>query len=151
MPKHKALPPLAELMDAFEYDPETGLFVHARYKCGRALKGAPAGFLHPKGYVHIQHKRVIYKAHRMAWVFITGEDPDHLQVDHIDRNRSNNRAANLRLATAQQNRLNTKIKGYTKIGDKYRAQRWVDGHMIHLGMHDTPEAATAAYQQLDLT
>ena len=147
MPKHQALPPLAELMDAFEYDPDTGLFVHARCKCGRALKGAPAGFdIH--GYVHIATNDYLQGASNGLGVG-TGKDPGHLQVDHIDRDRSNNRASNLRLATAQQNRLNTEIKGYTKIRNKYRAQRWVDGHMIHLGMYDTPEAATAAYQELD--
>jgi len=135
-------------MDAFTYDPETGLFTHARYKCGRALAGMPAGSKNKKGYIIIQHKRQLLKAHRMAWVFITGDDPGDMQVDHIDRNRANNRANNLRLADAQLNRNNTEPpKGYTKIGKKYRAQRWVEGHMIHLGMHDTPEEANAAYRQ----
>jgi hypothetical protein len=151
MANSKPLPPLEELKDAFDYDPETGLFTHARYKCGRALKGMAAGNLNKQGYVVIQHKRRLLKAHRMAWLLLTGEDPMDYQIDHIDRNRSNNQAANLRLVTPQQNRMNTEIKGYTKIGKRYRAQRWVDGYMIHIGMFDTPEEAAAAYHAVVLT
>lgn len=151
MTKFKPLPPIEELQEAFDYDLETGLFTHAKYKCGRALKGMAAGSLNKKGYVIIQHNRRLLKAHRMAWLLITGEDPKEYQIDHIDRNRSNNRAANLRLATPKENRMNTEIKGYTKIGKRYRAQRWLNGQMIHLGMFDTSIEAASAYRALDLT
>ena len=46
------------------------------------------------------------KAHRVAWCLHQGTDPGHLMVDHIDRNRSNNRASNLRLVDPKGNRAN---------------------------------------------
>ena len=147
MPKYKALPPLEELQKEFNYDPETGLFTHAYYKCGRALKDAVAGTSDAKGYTVIRYKNTqSYLANRLAWLFITGEDPGDNIVDHEDRDKSNNRASNLRLADDNKNQWNRKARGWSKRGKKYQVIIGHYGKQIYLGMFSTAEEAEAAYR-----
>ena len=49
-------------------------------------------------------------AHRLAWIYIYGEIPDGLVIDHINGIRSDNRICNLRTATYQQNADNIGAK-----------------------------------------
>lgn len=44
-----------------------------------------------------------FKAHRVVWLFFKGAIPDGMQINHINGDRSDNRIANLELATASQN------------------------------------------------
>ena len=98
MTQSKPLPPLEELRKAFCYDPDTGLFTHARTKSGRIKKGSLAGTMCTDGYIGITHNYSRYRANRFAWLLGHGEDPGPLLVEHRDRNRLNNRLSNLRLA-----------------------------------------------------
>jgi hypothetical protein len=96
-----------------------------------------------------------YPAHRIAWYLHTKQDPGALQIDHINGNPSDNRIANLRLATPGQNAKNTRKKPGT--ASKYKGASWhartgkwqsqikVDGHNMHLGCFDTDYEAHLAY------
>ncbi len=85
---------------------------------------------------------------------ILGE-PAGMCVDHIDRDGLNNRRANLRVATPEQNRHNSKmlctntsgLKGVHWRDDqkKWRAQITVAGKKKNLGYFPTKEEAHAAY------
>ena len=72
----------------------------------------------------------------------TGQDPAEKLIDHIDRNKSNNKWENLRLVCEKGNMLNKEARGWrlTPSG-KYR----VTHRGRHIGMFDTPEEATSAY------
>ena len=59
--------------------------------------------------------------HRVVWMWMTGEDPGDLYLDHIDRDRGNNRWWNLRVGTAELNSVNTPGKGYHR---RDRAKPW---------------------------
>lgn len=68
-------------------------------------------------------------------------------VDHINRNRLDNRKENLRIATRKENARNRRYKGYNwmKREKKWRAQIKVDGVKIHLGYFTDESEAGKAY------
>jgi hypothetical protein len=54
------------------------------------------------GYVQVQIGRAQYAAHRLAWKYCFGSDPE-LLIDHINHNKSCNGIHNLREATHLEN------------------------------------------------
>ena len=56
--------------------------------------------------------------HRAIWVLFNKEVPDGMQIDHIDGDKLNNRIENLRLASASNNSMNTKLRKDNKAGVK---------------------------------
>lgn len=79
----------------FAYNRETGEFT-------RKTSGKVNGKLATNGYVQVIIGRKYYMAHRLAWLHEYGKWPES-QIDHINRIRTDNRIANLRLATNKQN------------------------------------------------
>ena len=147
MKQCKPLPPLEDLRKAFAYDPDTGLFTHNRTS-GSARKGDVAGSTGKDGYVRLTFCGYSLKAHRVAWLFSTGDDPLELQVDHKDREPSNNRISNLRLTTSGPNRANSISKGWFKNRHgQYQATIRIAGEHKGLGTYATPEEAAAAFQK----
>ena len=147
----------AELVrELLEYSPETGLFRWKERPSRSSWKaiwpGKVAGSLDSKGYLRFQVAGRTHKAHRLAWLYVHGEWPKG-EIDHIDGDRSNNAIANLRVATARQNQQNKTAKvnasgfrGVSKMGRKWRALVTINGRRTHVGIFDTPEAASAAYE-----
>ena len=95
---------------------------------------------------------VSFSEHRVAWAIYHGEWPD-LQIDHLNGDPSDNRLANLRLATNQMNSCNSKLPRNNKSGrigvnltkyGSWRAEICVHQKRIHLGCFDSFEAACAA-------
>ena len=100
--KTKALPSLERVKELLTYDAETGEFT---WNVSRGPKpaGSPAG-QRWVDYVRIKIDGKSYQAHRVAWLLLTGTDPGDMVVDHIDCDKQNNRAANLRLVKHQSER-----------------------------------------------
>ena len=113
--------------------------------------GAVAGRVN-NGYREIGIKNIRYLAHRLAWLYVHGEWPQH-QIDHIDGDKLNNLIANLRLATNSQNGANrgapadntSGYKGVSRAKQRWRAVISVKGRYRHLGTFGTAEEAYAAY------
>lgn len=82
----------------FHYDPETGLF-------SRKTKKNSNGSIDAYGYLILKFKRKQYKAHRMAWLYVYGESPDGV-IDHINRDKLDNRISNLRCVDQAENSRN---------------------------------------------
>lgn len=96
------------------YSPDTGLFTRA-VDCGSRFKaGTESGTL-SNGYRQIQVDGKLYRAHRLAFLYMLGEYPKN-DVDHIDGDRDNNKWSNLRPATRAENLRNAKIKNTNKSG-----------------------------------
>lgn len=144
---------LDEYKQYVKYDPDTGLFTRIVNGGGTAKAGDLAGHKHCQGYLCVTAKNKAVLAHRLAWLFMTGEWPKGV-IDHKDRDKTNNRWANLRGVTMQENSFNQGarttnrlgVKGVSTVGSRYMAQIMVNGKNIYLGCHDTVALAEAAYR-----
>lgn len=134
----------------FEYDPETGILT-------RNSTGRPCGSPHGKGYLRVNAgvHGMIY-AHRLAFALHHGYLP--AVVDHMDRNRLNNRIENLRACVQAENCCNrvkqlegasSQHKGvhFEKQTQKWRALIKTNGRKISLGRFETEEQAARAYDE----
>ena len=88
----------------FEYNPDTGNFTYKK-SSRRMPVGSLAGNITPRGYVRICIGGKRHQAHRLAWLYMTGESPS-LLIDHKDGDTGNNRWVNLREATVIENGRN---------------------------------------------
>jgi hypothetical protein len=95
------LPPLEVLQKKFEYNPENGTLT-------RKSNNQPAGYLTERGWLRVKVDNTHYRVHRIAWKMFYGEDPPTgLDIDHINRNKTDNRITNLRVVTRSENVQNT--------------------------------------------
>lgn len=140
------------LRNALYYDPDTGLFTWIRPTSNRAKKGSGPSCLDRHGYPVVRLDGRLYLAHRLAFLYMTGRFPKH-DMDHVNGIRSDNRWANLREATRQEN-LRNKIarkpdaKGIQRLpSGKWRARITVDRQGIHLGCFSSSAEAKAAYSR----
>lgn len=136
------------------YEPETGRFYWLVNR-GRGVKaGDKAGHL-SQGYVTLNFKTIKVRAHRVAWFLHYGELPT-CQIDHINRDRADNRICNLRLALNNEadnlqnlgvRRDNTSgVPGvvWNKRKNKWFVRIYSDGKQICLGYYESFDDAVAA-------
>lgn len=141
-----------ELIKHVRYDQETGNF----YRSDDAASIQPIGHIAKNGYKKVSIKGYPHLAHRIAWLYMTGDYPQ-LDVDHIDGDRTNNAWSNLREGTRAQNLQNRRSVGCTKrscdllgafwskAAGRWRSQIRAGGRVHHLGLFDTAEEAHMAY------
>lgn len=103
------------LKQHYNYNPLTGEFRRLIANSNNSCVGELAGYM-DNGYCKISLDGKQYKAHRLAFLYMTGRFPKY--IDHIDRNRSNNRWDNLREATHSENMRNASIRVDNKTGVK---------------------------------
>lgn len=94
---------------------------------------------------------VVTFLHRELMGLVRGDD---LEVDHINRDRLDNRRSNLRVVTKQGNRQNmpshngssSRFRGvhWAALQQKWRARIRVNGKNMHLGLFDNEDEAGAA-------
>jgi len=145
---------LERLCEVLEYLPDEGLFIWQRRMGTRAAKGQLAGCLHPRGNIEIRIDGRSYKAHRLAWLYMTGAWPRH-EIDHINLKPADNRWRNLREATHSQNQMNQGLganntsgfKGVSKSGNRWRARIMINNKYYCLGSFDNIEDARRRYEQ----
>ena len=87
---------LSELLFYFNVDIETGLITVKRLRhCGKPI-GEVAPFSNgPTKYLALTICKKIIKVHQLIWIVAYGTWPTH-EIDHIDRERTNNSIHNLR-------------------------------------------------------
>ena len=153
----KRVPTHQRLRELFDYDEETGVLTWIKSATERhnVNIGKRAGRLHSNGYRRVQIGHQVFLEHRIIWAWMNDEAPP-ASIDHINRNRADNRWCNLRAATLQQQAWNALAKASNSCGLRgvYFARdrnRWVaeiriNGKMVRLGVFQTKEEAAAAYQ-----
>lgn len=132
------------LREKLRYEPETGVF---NWRSSGDVAGHSG-----KRYWYIKVDNVKYYAHRLAWLYMTGEWPEH-GIDHIDGDRYNNRFSNLRDIPQGENVRNSSLRSDNTSGLRgvcARGRRWVaaigvNRKTVTLGSFATKEEAGAAY------
>jgi hypothetical protein len=124
----------------YTYDPETGNIYGIR---GKVLTTKTKGYR----YIHLG-KGIRLAQHHFAWYMIYG-NVDFIELDHINRIKTDNRICNLRISNRTLQQYNRDAKGYYQYG---RTKKWisriqVDKKNICLGTFDTEEEARQAYLQ----
>lgn len=154
------------LRQLLRYEPETGklfwkerprdLFVSKRGHSIWTAKYADKEITTQdgKGYIRFSIFGRFIRAHRAAWLISNGRIPLNLQIDHINHNKNDNRLANLRVVTNQENSKNKaprKNTGVYGMGVTYvpKLNKWVaritnNMKTFYLGIFETPEQAIAA-------
>ena len=145
------------ILETYRYFPETGEIQNK--KTGNFVR-SPVG----KGYwgacSKVNGVRSFAYAHHIAFVLMIGRFP--ARVDHVDGNKSNNRWDNLEEVTTAQNNQNLKKRKRkydndlprgvrrSRGNDKYYARITSNGVSHHLGIFDTVEEASYAYESARL-
>lgn len=124
----------------YKYNQETGEVIG---KFGKIIKSKDSyGYI--KINIRLNKKIVEVKAHRFAWFYVYGKLPTAV-IDHINRDKTDNRLCNLRELSIQQNTFNREVKGYTKVRNLYQAQITHNYKNKNLGYYKTEDDAKEAY------
>ena len=145
------------LKELVSYNPDTGVFTWNKNIKGGAQAGCKAGSVFKSGYVYLGLDGKSYTAHRLVWLYVSGTIP--MLIDHINRDKADNRLCNLRVSSHSENGHNSNIRcnntsGYTgvsKAGEKWNAYITVNRKRFNLGYFATPEAANDAYTKAKVT
>lgn len=143
-----------ELKSRLHYNPDTGIF---RWINGQRA-GQPAGSAVCVGdrarneYIQIRISGRNLYAHRLAWLYVTGEMPT-LKIGHVNGNGLDNRWENLVHVNAFENwRLCAQVPpeklrypGVRETRGRFTARIKLQGRYMHLGVFDTAELAHAAH------
>lgn len=147
----------ARLRELLHYNPETGEFTWL-LRIAQCIKvGDKAGSIDNKGYLKIGINKKVYAAHRLAWIYFYGEIKGSVEIDHINRNKSDNRITNLRMVSHKQNMENQETHFNNKSGykgvswwaptQKWKAQIGHYGKKYHIGLYQTKKEAKVAYEE----
>jgi hypothetical protein len=89
----------------------------------------------------------IYTSSRIIYWAFNDFDIDNpkIEIDHINIDSTDNRLCNLRITTHQHNQWNKNCKGYSREGNKWRTQIYINNKQIYLGVYATEDEARQAY------
>jgi len=147
---------ISRLKELLFYDTDSGLFTRLVSVNHNARVGMRPGEITQDGYLRILIDGRKYLAHRLAWFYVYGCWPEK-QIDHIDRNKLNNRINNLRdvsqsinqhnRTAARKDNKSTGLLGayFAKRTGKYQALITVNGKLKGIGRYNSAEDAHKAY------
>lgn len=110
-------------------------------------KGKKVGSMHPTGYMQAQWKGKHWQVHRLIWLWHGNELKEGYEIDHINRNRTDNRIENLRQVTRSVNNANRPALFVNYCKGKWKAYTsriTGNGKQIHIGTFNTKEEAESA-------
>jgi hypothetical protein len=144
-----------QIREELHYNPKTGLFTRLVARCNKVKVGDLAGAPDSHGYIQIRVLGRLHLAHRLAWLYTTGEWPEG-GIDHRNTIRDDNRWSNLRKATRFQNGMNsrrnknsTTMEKNIVVGERgrYRVRVTTNGVRQHVGWFKTIPEAKAAHER----
>jgi hypothetical protein len=116
--------------------------------------GDKVGYLCSNGYLMASNG---YPVHRLIWIWHHGAIPTGYHIDHIDRNKRNNRVENLRavppivnvhniIGPQKNNTSGMRGVRFDKRRKRYVAMMMFNRVHIYLGQYTTLQEASAAYE-----
>lgn len=152
----------------FKYNPETGSLVWSIRTGSRSNPGSEVGALRPDGYKSLMLNKRLLFVHRVCFCMATGNTlGTNDLIDHINGDKVDNRACNLRAVDHKTNVQNTRKpnrrseSGFLGVQEDKRPNRSNQSKrfsakigvtlengkkkLLYLGSFDTPEAAHQAY------
>jgi len=131
-----------ELKKYLKYNPLTGIFISLNKHNKRWTEGRVLGTLRKDGYLAIKPHGIEILLHRAAWMYVYGEFPDGY-IDHINKDKTDNRIENLRdvahvvnmqnKKTYKNNSSGTMGVGFVRSSGRWRARITVDEKQVVLG------------------
>lgn len=143
------------------YQPESGNLIWIKKPAKKVVVGHVAGFRKSggSGYWMIKFMGRPYLAHRVCWAIHNGRDiPRGYEIDHVNGDKSDNRASNLRLALPHENKSNMEclrgvsgVRGVTWNKGKARWQAQIShkNKCIFLGYFEKLEDAKCARKEAE--
>jgi hypothetical protein len=156
--KTNPLPHKRELERRFRY--QNGKLFYRCWVSGlaRSWIGEEAGFMHHSGRRYIRIRGKEFPASRIIWTMFYGKIPRGKEIDHKDRNPSNDRISNLRIVSRALNMRNksdykSNSSGYRGVSLHKETGRWrpyccVGGKMIYDGLYANIEEAAQVAARL---
>lgn len=141
----KKIPPLVLLVDKFIFCKETGVLKY-RKQSGRFLAGDVVGYTSHRGYKKVCIQGSHFFIHRVIWKMVYGVDPIG-EIDHINREKTDNRISNLRDVTSIENQNNRKYQSESGVSGVYfnkSRNRWQSRIQFHIGFFKNIEDASEA-------
>ena len=123
------LPTYRELHELFTFDSENGIL---RWKVARSNVisiGQEAGYVSGNGYRMVNVNKKMISTHRIAWCMEYGYWPEY-GIDHINRDKEDNRIENLREVSQSCNMQNASIRsdntsGVRGVTYESRSGNWI--------------------------
>lgn len=147
-----------KLQALFDYDSTTGNLIRKVRTANSTRVGEVAGSVNGDGYIAISVDSKPRMAHRLVWLWHGKELPEFL--DHINRDKQDNRIENLRAANRSENMHNKDTSVRSASGHRgvawiastknWEARIMVDGVNYSLGKYPTAKQASIAYEQAKL-
>jgi hypothetical protein len=143
----------------YNYNEELGLLLRKSCRvCG--CSDAPTYSHHNEGYLVIRVAGKNQLMHRMVWLYLHGSIPEGKEIDHIDGDRTNNRAENLRAVDRRNNARNSSLRSDNTSGavgvywgskdKRWKAQISCDGVVKALGSFKLKEDAINARKRAEV-
>ena len=153
------LPSQKELLQRYAYDPFTGLLYHRQRVSNSIKEDTAITNRDVSGYVRTKISGTAYKVHRIIWKMVFNEEPQI--IDHINRNKADNRIINLRIVSLRENTWNKSVFDKQLVGScrrkvkdgyvydvyyRYNRKRHfigtfanrIDAHNKYMEVHKTP-------------
>lgn len=152
----KPLPPQYVLLERLWYEPKTGELIwqlpdpQSRVRAGtrfgsKTTLGKRSNST--KTYYAGKFQCVTYLAHRLIWMYMTGEDPGNLMIDHINGNGLDNRWHNLRAVSRSANIANQQGHKRRRSPHKHvyrRGKGWIGQVRRDKILYSTKQFSTSA-------
>jgi len=106
------------MIDHLMYESSSGEMIYTKKTAQKTNAGDLVGNFNPQGYLSVQLMGEKFLVHRLVWLWHNGDWPTG-EIDHIDRDKSNNRIENLRDVSSQQNAMNRNLSRTTSSGEPH--------------------------------